>query len=191
MIPVSTIIARPYYLTGLEYTIYKSQVYSKADSPAHRGEYNIPLITTLRVEAAMKKDLITLSPNGTAEEAFRIMSDKKIQGIPVISPDRHIQGIVTMSDVMRVPNDKLRTTLVENLMTKNVISVYPDDTLLVALEKLTEHAIGRLPIIDKETKEIVGIVSRSDLFSTYEKNIARYPLLTPFQFLPRFEFPLS
>ncbi len=78
-----------------------------------------------------------------------------------------------MSDVMRVPHDALRSTSVGSLMTKNVISVYPDDTLLVALEKLTQHAIGRLPVIDKETKEIVGIVSRTDLFSTYEKNIAR------------------
>jgi chloride channel protein, CIC family len=171
--PAMVAVVVSYFLVGPKYTIYHSQVLSRAESPAHRGEYSIPLMTTLKVEDAMKKDLVTLSSSDSAEEAFRIMSDKKIQGIPVITSDRHVQGILTMSDVMRVPHDELRTTRIDNLMTKNVISVYPDDTLLVALEKLTEHAIGRLPVVDKETNEIVGIVSRSDLFSTYEKNIVR------------------
>jgi CBS domain-containing protein len=50
---------------------------------------------------------------------------------------------------------------------------YPEDSLLVALQKLTDHGIGRLPVFNKETNEFVGLITRSNLFSTYEKNIAR------------------
>jgi len=39
-----------YYLTGSKYTIYHNQVETKADSPAHRGEYNIPLMTKIFVK---------------------------------------------------------------------------------------------------------------------------------------------
>jgi CBS domain-containing protein len=80
-------------------------------------------------------------------------------------------GIVTMYDILRVPSDHLKTTLLKDIMTKNVVTAFPDDTLLDALGKLTTGGIGRLPVIDRQTKQLVGILTRSDLFTAYRSRI--------------------
>ncbi len=56
---IATTIA--YVITG-KYTIYKSQVQSRAESPAHRSEYSIPLLQKLFVKDAMTKKIIPTPP---------------------------------------------------------------------------------------------------------------------------------
>jgi CIC family chloride channel protein len=169
--PAMVAVVISYFLVGPKYTIYHNQVLSRADSPAHRGEYNIPVMSTLKVGDAMHKDLITLRQDDSADHAFQLMGEKKFRGIPITTQDRHVIGIVTMSDILRVPSERLKTTLLKDIMTKNLITIYPDETLLDALGKLTTGGVGRLPVIDRETKEIVGILTRTDLFTAYRNRI--------------------
>jgi CIC family chloride channel protein len=169
--PAMVAVVISYFLVGPKYTIYHNQVLSRADSPAHRGEYNIPIMSTLKVGDAMHKDVITLSQTDTADSAFTIMGEKKFRGIPINDNDNHVIGIVTMNDILRVPGERLKTTLLRNIMTKNVVTIFPDETLLDALQKLTTSGVGRLPVIDRETKQLVGILTRTDLFTSYRNHI--------------------
>lgn len=169
--PAMVAVVISYFLVGPKYTIYHNQVPSRADSPAHRGEYNIPIMSTLKVGDAMRKDLITLTPEDSADQAFTLMGEKKIRGIPIVTQDNQVIGIVTMNDILRVPSDRLKTTFLKDIMTKNVITAYPDDTLLDALGKLTTGGVGRLPVIDRQTKRLVGILTRTDLFTAYRSRI--------------------
>lgn len=169
--PAMVAVVISYFLVGPKYTIYHSQVPSRADSPAHRGDYSIPIMSTLEVRDAMHAELTTLREGETAEKAFALMGEKKFRGIPIVTSDNLVAGVVTMSDVLRVPSEKLKTTSLKEIMTKNVITVYPDETLLDALGKLTTGGIGRLPVVDKESGHLVGILTRSDLFNSYRNNI--------------------
>ena len=76
-----------------------------------------------------------------------------------------------MSDILRVSSSEMKTTQLTNIMTKNVVPVFPDDSLLVALRKLTTAGTGRLPVISKDSEQIVGILTRNDLFVTYQSHI--------------------
>ena len=170
IIPAMVAVVVSYFLVGPKYTIYKSQVFSRAESPAHRGEYNIPLMSALKVSEAMNREVIALSPEDSVDRAFALMGEKKFRGIPIADQDKKILGIVTMSDVLRVSSEQMKKTMLKDIMTKNVVFIYPEDRLLDALGKMTTNGIGRLPVVSKEN-QIVGIITRSDLFRTYQSYI--------------------
>ena len=160
-----------YYLTGSKHTIYHSQVVTRADSPAHRGEYNIPLMTKLFVSEAMNKNVQSLDENDFVEKASQLMLDKGYKGVPIVSNGK-VVGIAVMSDVQRIPKGESAATKLKDIMTRNVISVGPEETLLEALRKMTANSIGRLPVVDQATGSLLGIITRTDLFRAYDTAVS-------------------
>jgi acetoin utilization protein AcuB len=59
------------------------------------------LMNTMPVEKIMTKDVITIIEDMPLEEAARIMADKKISGLPVVSGDKVI-GMLTETDIFKV-----------------------------------------------------------------------------------------
>lgn len=160
-----------YYLTGSKYTIYRSQVETRADSPAHRGEYNVPLMTKIFVGDAMTNEVVALGEDDSVESVNNLMIEKNHYGAPVVSPDGKIVGVVTMTDVRRIPTEKADSTMVKEIMTQNVITVHVKDTLYDALHKMTTNDVGRLPVVD-DLGKLVGIISRRDVFVAYDKYVS-------------------
>ena len=168
--PSMVAVVISYFVTGPKYTIYKSQVPRRSDSPAHRGEYNIPLLTKIFVSDAMNHNVTTLSPEDTVANAYQTMLDKGFRGIPIIESERTV-GIVTMSDVLRIPREQMASTPLRSIMTQNLLVAYPDESLLSVLEKMTNHGVGRLPVVSKDTGRLAGIVTRTDVVRAYERTI--------------------
>ena len=170
LVPSMVAVVISYYLTGPQHSIYKSQVLSRAESPAHRGEYSVPLMSKIKVADAYNPNVRTLHQQDTLQKAFDMMTEGKFKGVPILDDQNKLVGIVAMSDVLKVPGEKAKTTALKDIMTKNVITTSPDDTLLNALSLLTTHQIGRLPVVSK-SGDLVGILSRSDLFKVYNRAI--------------------
>ncbi len=165
-----------YLLTGSKYTIYHSQVPTKADSPAHTGEYNIPLMTRLYVKDAMQRGVASLRENDTVEKATQLMTEKSYGGIPILFKDSNkVEGVVTVRDAEGIPKEKSATTALSEIMTKNVITITPSETLLDVMRKLTTNNIGRLPVVDEKSGELVGIITRTDLFRAYNAAVSTSP----------------
>ena len=57
--------------------------------------------------------------------------------------------------------DKITKFTVKEVMTKNVITVFPSSTLIEAAELMEKHNVNRLPVVSEE--KLVGIVARADL----------------------------
>lgn len=172
--PAMVAVVISYFFVGPKYTIYQSQVPSRADSPAHRGEYNIPIMSTILVNEAMRTKVATLQPEETVEKAFALMSEMKIRGLPITTPGNQVVGIITMSDVLKVSSEQMKIARLGDIMTKNVITLFPDDTLLEALSKLTTGGFGRLPVIKRESGQLVGILTRTDLFRAYRNKVEAF-----------------
>jgi chloride channel protein, CIC family len=169
--PAMIAVVISYYLTGSKYTIYHSQVATRADSPAHRGEYNVPVMTRLLVGDAMNKNVVSLNQDDTVDKANQLMVEKGHMGIPIFSEGK-VVGIVTMSDAQRITKEKAATTKVADIMTRNLISVGPQNNLLEALRKMTTNNIGRLPVIDQETGSLEGIITTADVFRAYDTYVS-------------------
>jgi CIC family chloride channel protein len=166
--PSMVAVVISYFVTGPKYTIYKSQVPRRSDSPAHRGEYNVPLLTKIFVADAMNHNVITLSPEDTVAKAYQTMLDRGFRGIPIVESEKSV-GIVTMSDLLRIPRERMESTPLESVMTVNLLVAYPDESLLSVLDKMTNHGVGRLPVVSKETGRLAGIVTRTDVIRAYNR----------------------
>ncbi len=111
-------------------------------------------------ESGIIIDPIYVHPDATLAEAERLMSEYKISGVPVVDERMHLLGILTNRD-MRFEKDFSKK--VAEVMTKMpLITAQPGITLEEAAEKMNEHKIEKLPIIDEEGR-LKGLVTIKDI----------------------------
>jgi IMP dehydrogenase len=114
-----------------------------------------------RSESGLILDPITLTAAATVADAFRIMRENKIGGIPVIDNRGHLIGIVTNRDLrFEVAN---KTKLISDVMTQKNIVTAPEGTDLKKAEKiLQKYKIEKLPVINKQGK-LIGLITYRDI----------------------------
>jgi len=89
-----------------------------------------------RSESGMIQDPVTLLANATVGDAFNIMKEHKIGGIPVVNEKGQLVGIVTNRD-LRFQKDMTRP--INELMTKDNLVVAPEGTDLVKAEEILQN----------------------------------------------------
>jgi len=111
-------------------------------------------------ESGIIIDPIYVHPDATLADAERLMSEYKISGVPVVDENMHLLGILTNRD-LRFEKDFSKK--VSEVMTKMpLITAKPGITLEEAAEKMNEHKIEKLPIIDEEGR-LKGLVTIKDI----------------------------
>ncbi len=162
---VSVVIA--YFLTGGSY-IYENQVKTRAESPAHRAEYNVPLLDRIRVKDAMATDALTVPPGTSVADLATLMKARQVDAAPVLDSGRLV-GIVTARDMAHLPEDKWPRTLTREIMSTYMILGYAGETLYEALSRMTRNNISHLPIVDqRHPNRLIGFLAIHDIASTYD-----------------------
>ena len=160
-----------------ERTIYTSQVDTRADSPAHRLQFSFPLLSTLAVRQAMTPFALHFTPQHTVAEAEALLAERTISGAPVLDGHGNLLGVLTLADIGRVPLAERGQHRVEETMNREVLVVQPDETLDVALEQLTSHGIGWMPVVETDAatggRQVVGRVSALDITRVYREALAK------------------
>lgn len=120
------------------------------------------MATTLR--EVMKTDVECCAPDHTAQCAAQEMREGNLGFVPVCDAGKHVLGVVTDRDLaIRLVADNLpATTRVSQIMTREVVSVRPTDSLSRARELMTSRKKSRLLVLDPDDK-LVGVISLSDL----------------------------
>ncbi len=113
-----------------------------------------------REESLIIRDVYTVTPDTTIEEADRIMREKNITGLPVVEGDK-IVGIITIRDIRFYQNHGDTSIKVSELMTKDVITAEEGITLEEAIKIMHRHRIEKLPIV-KDGK-LVGLITAKDI----------------------------
>jgi Zn-dependent protease/predicted transcriptional regulator len=131
-------------------------------------EYKAVLISTLLeglyVKDIMTKEVKSVKPDMTIDDAMKMMFLYKHMGYPV-TEGRRLLGILTFHDISKIPEDE-RNIPIREIMTKKVITSDPKEELVETLEKLNKNEIGRLPVVKDD--ELVGIVSKTDIMRALE-----------------------
>jgi len=121
-----------------------------------------------RSESGMIQDPITLHESAVVADAFAIMRDFKIGGIPIIDASAKLVGIITNRD-LRFQKDMKRP--VREVMTKESLITAPEGTtLLQAEEILQDYKIEKLPVVDQKG-HLRGLITFKDIqkFKNYPK----------------------
>lgn len=118
-----------------------------------------------RSESGMITDPITLPPDRTVGDALDLMAEYKISGVPIVTAEGDLVGIITNRD-LRFENDRSRP--VRDLMTsKHLITVPEGTTLEQAKEKLHQHRIEKVLVVNKRGK-LTGMITVKDIMKQIE-----------------------
>jgi Zn-dependent protease/CBS domain-containing protein len=119
----------------------------------------------IRVRNIMSADVHTVPPGMNLRELTDLVFKEKHRGYPVMDGGE-LLGMVTTADIQRVAESLRQTTTVGDVMAKKIFDIGPDEEATIAMKKLTELGVRRLPVI--ENGRLVGILSREDLVRAME-----------------------
>ena len=147
-----------------------------------------------RVRDVMTTPVVTADWMTPYKEITVLMAEHKISAVPVLTSGRHVAGVVSEADLLRVLEKHARAAQLESdgrlrrhpgdekhldvtageLMTSPAVTIHPDATLPAAARLMNSSHVKRLPVVDSGTVfgggaggDLIGIVSRCDLLSVF------------------------
>ncbi|WP_194191994.1 betaine/proline/choline family ABC transporter ATP-binding protein [Clostridium chrysemydis] len=109
----------------------------------------------------MIKDPVSIKSSRTILQGIEIMRTSKVDSLLITDKDNTLLGIVTLKDIKRSLD---KSTLLKDIMSRNLLTVNLDDTLVQILAVMNEHSVGYIPVTSKDNK-LVGLITRSSLLS--------------------------
>lgn len=120
------------------------------------------LVYELNVGSAMTTDAITVSSGLPMASVREVLRSKKISGMPVVDNGK-VVGIISIEDFIKWLADDGCDCTVGDKMSTNIVSVFSDEPLVHVVSKLESHGYGRLPVIDRKTGRLAGIITKGDI----------------------------
>lgn len=111
-----------------------------------------------------KQKLITVSPDDRVYFALTRLADNNLSSVLVLDKGKLV-GIFSERDYARkvaLQGKNSQTSTVKEVMTANLITMRPDQSIAECMQIMTERHIRHLPIVDSDEK-LVGIVSIGDV----------------------------
>ncbi len=111
----------------------------------------------------MNTPIVAASPGASAREVALYMLLGGFSGVPIVDGDGSVAGIVTELDLLGAlrAGKVLEDTRVDEIMTRDVVTVQVDTPMEEVMGILESGKILRVPVMENGT--MVGIVSRPDL----------------------------
>ncbi len=144
----------------------------------------------MKVKDVMITSVVTVTPAATYEETARLLHKHQVSGLPVVNESGKLVGVVSEKDLFRamyplyaeyilephayynqeLQEDEIETIRkqpVEKYMSKQVVIIRPDESVLHAGGLMLARGIHRLPVV--ENGKLVGIITREDIYGTILK----------------------
>ena len=125
----------------------------------------------MRVQDLLKGNVVTVRADASVQEVARKMADEDIGFLPVVDPSGKAIGTVTDRDIvvrLIAKGGEVKNARIEQVMTKNVVSVRPDEDSQKAAELMKDRKISRVLVCDQQGKP-VGVISLGDLAERHEE----------------------
>lgn len=95
------------------------------------------------------------------------------QGMPIVDGDNGLVGIITRGDVLKAMERNMNgNTTVLEAGTRDLITIYADESLHEAANRMLRHNIGRLPVVERgDARKIVGYLGRPGILAARLRRI--------------------
>jgi CBS domain-containing protein len=117
-----------------------------------------------QILASKGRDVVTTRPDATIAEVAKLLKAKRIGAVVVTNADGALCGIISERDLARGLADhgaKLLDMLVSQLMTVEVVTCSPGDSLDHLSQQMTEGRFRHLPVV--QDGRMIGIISIGDV----------------------------
>jgi CBS domain-containing protein len=117
------------------------------------------------IRELMTANPTTVDPSAPVVDAALVMRQEDVGPVPVVENGDRLAGIVTDRDiVLRVVAEGAdpQSTTVGEIMSRDLVTVDPDQPLDEALRLMARHQVRRLPVCEEDGR-LVGIVAQADV----------------------------
>lgn len=156
-------------------TLYRSQQETSVASSKHQLQYTFPLLSAFTVRQAMSECTEALQDKQSVAIATEFFTQCNIHGTLVLSEQAQPLGTITKNDVAGIPGSQQEQTIIADVMNRCVQTLRTDETLDVALEKLTFYQLSWAPVIEQQLlsgkQNIVGILTMSQILQVYQQHM--------------------
>ena len=128
------------------------------------------------IHQLMTRSPVTVRPDTGVDELNRLFRAHDFGAFPVVDEHGGLCGIVTKLDLLRMIRPEGRRRLaghrglkgkrVDDIMSRGVVTVTPNDRAETAADLMIEHRLRNLPVVDRRNRgklRVVGMLSRTDL----------------------------
>ena len=119
-------------------------------------------LSRIEVRDVMTSDVPALDAGAALVDAARVMIERGVNHLPVLAPDGALVGIVTSWDIAKAV--ACGSTEPAGVMTRDVVTVGPGETIIEASARMEAHAISALPW-STASNRLVGIISSEAMSS--------------------------
>ncbi|HZU72193.1 MAG TPA: chloride channel protein [Acidimicrobiales bacterium] len=136
-------------------------------------EYGVDALEALFVREVMMTDLYTLAPDTCVADLRRVLLEDHVvrrqRLYPVIDADTRLLGVVGWADLAAAEDDDVR--VVERMHTM-VVGAHPDETLRSVADRMAEHQLGALPVVERGAGgRVVGMVTNFELLAARRRQL--------------------
>ena len=128
-----------------------------------------------RISDIMTRDVRSVSPQETIRRAAQMMDELNVGVLPVCDGQKLV-GMVTDRDITVrgvAAGQSPDSAHVEDVMTGSVRWCFDDQTVDEVMQQMGDSQIRRVPVVDHDTKELIGIVSLGDLATKHSAQVDR------------------
>lgn len=123
----------------------------------------------------MTRDVATVSPQDNVRRAAQLMDEMNVGALPVCDGDKLV-GMVTDRDItVRATSAGLNPeqTSVSNVMSGDVRWCFEDQRVDEVLDEMGDVQIRRIPVVDRKSHKLIGIVSLGDMVTRHSSGVTR------------------
>ncbi len=115
-------------------------------------------------EIMRREPIRKIDPDAVLRKAAKLMTAHKVGSLLVADESNRLRGIITERDIVKAASEHadFDKDTVSKYMSKGLIVARPEDSVVSAAQKMLNHGIRHLPVVDS-TGKIVGIISMRDL----------------------------
>lgn len=126
-------------------------------------------------EQIMSSPVITLAPENTLEQAFKLFHEHQFRHVPVVTWDDKVQGIISDRDILRILGNSAEkhqgkniNTKVGDVMISEVLTASRKTDIRYITRLFVENRIGSMPVM--HDRKLVGMITRSDILNAVLKH---------------------
>jgi CBS domain-containing protein len=119
----------------------------------------------IRAKNVMSRKITTVTEGVNIKHVMRLLAENKITGVPVVSEDMHLLGIITEKDILKalLYGKDVKSKTAGELMTTHLVTFEEDEDLMTVFKTLVEGSFRRVPILSNG--RLTGIISRRDIIN--------------------------
>jgi CIC family chloride channel protein len=173
----------PLLLTCMVAHVVSSYVLKRSiltEKVARRGfhvvrEYAVEPLEALFVREAMLTDVLSFAAAETVGQAVADIHANPLARrqrlFPVLEEQTSTSGVIGLSDLLVAERGGLGSHPVSEVAHREVVVAYPDETLRSAADRMAEHWLGALPVVDPHSGKLLGIVTEFDLLKARHRQL--------------------